>query len=243
MNRRLPTEPAALLALAQENDRVALARLVSMVERGGGPGLEVARLAYRGDVPYTVGLTGAPGAGKSTLTDRLITLVRSGWPAPSPEAIDQVGVLAIDPTSPFSGGAILGDRVRMQTARPRSDRLHPLHGHAGAPRWPGPGRPRCRARPRCGRRPLRHRRDGGRGSDGGRGGIGRRHHHGRGHARLGRLHAGEQGRSAGDRRPVRDQQGRSAGSAGGAARSRTDARPLVARRVAAADHRHGRLDR
>jgi LAO/AO transport system kinase len=114
MNQRLPTDPAALLALAQENDRVALARLVSMVERGGEPGRKVAALAYRAPLPYTVGLTGAPGAGKSTLTDRLITLVRSGWPAPSPEPIDQVGVLAIDPTSPFSGGAILGDRVRMQ---------------------------------------------------------------------------------------------------------------------------------
>ena len=114
MNRRLPTEPAALLALAQRNDRVALARLVSLVERGGEAGLEVARLSYRAAVPYTVGLTGAPGAGKSTLTDRLITLVRTGWPEPSPEPIDQVGVLAIDPTSPFSGGAILGDRVRMQ---------------------------------------------------------------------------------------------------------------------------------
>jgi LAO/AO transport system kinase len=114
MNRRLPTEPAALLALAQQNDRVALARLVSMVERGAEPGLEVARLAYRAPVPYTVGLTGAPGAGKSTLTDRLITLVRTGWPEPEAEPIDQVGVLAVDPTSPFSGGAILGDRVRMQ---------------------------------------------------------------------------------------------------------------------------------
>jgi LAO/AO transport system kinase len=114
MNRRLPTDPGALLALAQQNDRVALARLVSLVERGGEAGLEVARLSYRAPVPYTVGLTGAPGAGKSTLTDRLITLVRSGWPEPSPEPIDQVGVLAVDPTSPFSGGAILGDRVRMQ---------------------------------------------------------------------------------------------------------------------------------
>jgi LAO/AO transport system kinase len=114
MNRQVPTDPAALLGLAQQNDRVALARLVSLVERGGEPGLEVARLSYRAPVPYTVGLTGAPGAGKSTLTDRLITLVRSGWPEPSPEPIDQVGVLAIDPTSPFSGGAILGDRVRMQ---------------------------------------------------------------------------------------------------------------------------------
>ncbi len=114
MNQRLPTDPEALLTLAQENDRVALARLVSMVERGGEPGLKVAGLAYRAPVPYTIGLTGAPGAGKSTLTDRLITLVRSGWPAPFLEPVDQVGVLAIDPTSPFSGGAILGDRVRMQ---------------------------------------------------------------------------------------------------------------------------------
>jgi LAO/AO transport system kinase len=114
VNRRTPSDPAALLALAQGDDRVALARLVSLVERGGVPGLAVARLAYRAPVPYTIGLTGAPGAGKSTLTDRLITLVRSGWPDPAPEPIAQVGVLAVDPTSPFSGGAILGDRVRMQ---------------------------------------------------------------------------------------------------------------------------------
>jgi LAO/AO transport system kinase len=114
MNPRPPSDPAALLDLARQDDRVALARLVSMVERGGEPGLAVASLAYRSPVPYTIGLTGAPGAGKSTLTDRLITLVRSGWPSPTAEAIDQVGVLAVDPTSPFSGGAILGDRVRMQ---------------------------------------------------------------------------------------------------------------------------------
>src|SRR5580704_19410190 len=108
------TDPGELLALATAHDRVALARLLSYVERGGETGFEVARLSYRAAVPYTVGLTGAPGAGKSTLTDQLITLARAGWPEPTPEPIDQVGVLAIDPTSPFSGGAILGDRVRMQ---------------------------------------------------------------------------------------------------------------------------------
>ena len=70
-------------------------------------------MAYRGEVPYTVGLTGAPGAGKSTLTDGLITAVRGGWPEPLGGAVPQVAVLAVDPTSPFSGGAILGDRVRM----------------------------------------------------------------------------------------------------------------------------------
>jgi LAO/AO transport system kinase len=66
----------------------------------------VARLTYAAGDAYTIGLTGAPGAGKSTLTDRLIAEVRkTGQP---------LGVLAIDPSSPFTGGAILGDRVRMQ---------------------------------------------------------------------------------------------------------------------------------
>ena len=77
MTRRLPDDPSALLSLAQAHHRVALARLLSLVERGGEPGLAVARLAYRSPLPYTIGLTGAPGAGKSTLTDRLITLARS----------------------------------------------------------------------------------------------------------------------------------------------------------------------
>jgi LAO/AO transport system kinase len=115
-----------LLELARAGDRVALARLLSYIERGGDAATAVAALAYRADVPYTLGLTGAPGAGKSTLTDGLISAVRGGWPALEPsgtsgegpagaeaEAVPQVAVLAVDPTSPFSGGAILGDRVRM----------------------------------------------------------------------------------------------------------------------------------
>ncbi|HVA08641.1 MAG TPA: methylmalonyl Co-A mutase-associated GTPase MeaB [Acidimicrobiales bacterium] len=120
------SDPDVLLGHAREHDRVSLARLLSLVERGGEPGMAVARLAYRADTPYTVGITGAPGAGKSTLTDQLITVARRGWPGPQPgpepqpepqpanEPIPQLAVLAIDPTSPFSGGAILGDRVRMQ---------------------------------------------------------------------------------------------------------------------------------
>ncbi len=64
-----PADPAALLERAGQADRVALARLLSYIERGGATAMAVARLAYRSDVPYTVGLTGAPGAGKSTLTD------------------------------------------------------------------------------------------------------------------------------------------------------------------------------
>ncbi|HUC04002.1 MAG TPA: methylmalonyl Co-A mutase-associated GTPase MeaB [Acidimicrobiales bacterium] len=111
---RLSNDPGSLLGSARQHDRVALARLLSLVERGGPPALAVARMSYRSPVPYTVGLTGAPGAGKSTLTDRLIAVARGGWPDPDPAPVEQLGVLAIDPTSPFSGGAILGDRVRMQ---------------------------------------------------------------------------------------------------------------------------------
>ena len=81
----------------------------------------MAHLAYRAPGrAYTVGLTGAPGSGKSTLTDRLIAAVRQkGPPAEASEATSgpdgqDVAVLAIDPSSPFTGGAILGDRVRMQ---------------------------------------------------------------------------------------------------------------------------------
>jgi GTPase len=100
-------EPGPLLEAARAGDRAALARLLSMVERGGEPARDVGRLAYPlTGRSYTVGLTGAPGAGKSTLTSALLGHLR--------EHDEQVAVLAIDPTSPFSGGAILGDRVRMQ---------------------------------------------------------------------------------------------------------------------------------
>ena len=95
-----------LLARARSGDRGALARLLSLVERGGSEGREVGRLTHPlGGGAYTVGITGAPGAGKSTLTNALVGRVRAD------EAT--VAVLAIDPSSPFSGGAILGDRVRM----------------------------------------------------------------------------------------------------------------------------------
>src|SRR5262245_64674975 len=60
---------------------------------------------HTGDA-WVIGVTGMPGAGKSTLTDQLVLKVRATG--------DRVGVVAVDPTSPFSGGAILGDRIRMQ---------------------------------------------------------------------------------------------------------------------------------
>ena len=96
-----------LFAAAIEGDRGSLARLLSLIERGDDEAREIGRLAYsRSGDGYTVGLTGAPGAGKSTLTSALIGHLRSLELA--------VAVLAIDPSSPFTGGAILGDRVRMQ---------------------------------------------------------------------------------------------------------------------------------
>jgi LAO/AO transport system kinase len=98
---------AELLHSARSGDRAALARLLSIVERGGPQARETGRLAYPlGGSAYTVGITGSPGAGKSTLTSALIGHMRS-------LQLD-VAVLAVDPSSPFTGGAILGDRVRMQ---------------------------------------------------------------------------------------------------------------------------------
>lgn len=97
-----------LVAAAVEGDRLALARTLSLVERGGDQAREVSRLAFpEGGNAHTVGITGAPGSGKSTLTDQVIRLTRK-----DPDS--QVAVLAVDPSSPRTGGAFLGDRVRMQ---------------------------------------------------------------------------------------------------------------------------------
>jgi len=98
---------AELFAAACDGDRAALARLLSLIERGGDEAREVARLAHpRSGNAYLVGLTGAPGSGKSTLTSATIAHLRAQE--------TEVAILAIDPSSPFTGGAILGDRVRMQ---------------------------------------------------------------------------------------------------------------------------------
>ncbi len=106
MSRR-ERNPDTLFAAALEGDRSALARLLSLIEQGGDAARVIGRLSYpRGGNSYTVGLTGAPGAGKSTLTSSIIGHLRS--------LELEVAVLAIDPSSPFTGGAILGDRVRMQ---------------------------------------------------------------------------------------------------------------------------------
>ncbi|HEX5187925.1 MAG TPA: methylmalonyl Co-A mutase-associated GTPase MeaB [Streptosporangiaceae bacterium] len=101
------TRAEALVAAARDGDARSLARLVSMVENGSAE----LRPVMRAVAPFAgharvVGLTGSPGVGKSTVTSALVRAYRGLG--------RRVGVLAVDPTSPFTGGALLGDRVRMQ---------------------------------------------------------------------------------------------------------------------------------
>ncbi len=126
-------DPDELFVAARAGSRTALARLLTYAESGGENQRVTAARAYRGEPPYVVGLTGAPGAGKSTLTDRLIgeTLVRGPFDDTGSTA---VAVLCVDPSSPFSGGAILGDRIRMQEHATNDDvfiRSLATRGHLG----------------------------------------------------------------------------------------------------------------
>jgi LAO/AO transport system kinase len=96
-----------LVRMARDGDPRAVARLITLVEEGD-PGLPevAAALAPHTGRAQIIGLTGSPGVGKSTTTNELVRAYRSQG--------HRVGVLAVDPSSPFTGGAILGDRVRMQ---------------------------------------------------------------------------------------------------------------------------------
>jgi LAO/AO transport system kinase len=97
-----------LLEQMLAGDRLALARLITHVENRTEAVPAIMQAIHgRGRAAYAVGITGPPGAGKSTIADRLIALLR--------ERGATVGVVAVDPSSPFSGGAVLGDRIRMQT--------------------------------------------------------------------------------------------------------------------------------
>jgi LAO/AO transport system kinase len=103
-------------------DARAIARGISLIEDEDPAGAELVRAIFaRTGGAYLIGVTGPPGAGKSTLVDRLVAAIRTtvghvrqdGASSPARAALS-VGVIAVDPTSPFTGGAVLGDRLRMQ---------------------------------------------------------------------------------------------------------------------------------
>jgi LAO/AO transport system kinase len=104
---RRSRDVADLVARARDGQARAVARLITLVESGDDLLREIATalLPYGGRA-QVIGLTGSPGVGKSTTTNELVRALRAEG--------RRVGVLAVDPSSPFSGGAILGDRVRMQ---------------------------------------------------------------------------------------------------------------------------------
>ena len=117
---------AQLVAAARGGERRAAARLLTLVEQGGQPADEGAGATHQlVDNAHVVGVTGPPGAGKSTLTAALTTLLADQGRRPA--------VLAVDPSSPLTGGAILGDRVRMveATAAGVFIRSMATRGHAG----------------------------------------------------------------------------------------------------------------
>jgi LAO/AO transport system kinase len=112
--QELPEVPEVLEAIEGwveqigAGDRRAVARAISAVESGDAIGIAlVKRLFPKGGKARVIGVTGSPGAGKSTLVEKLAAAYR--------RAHRSVGIIAVDPTSPFSGGAILGDRIRMQS--------------------------------------------------------------------------------------------------------------------------------
>ena len=110
-----------------EGDPRAIARAISLIEDEDPASADLVRAIFgRTGRAYLVGVTGPPGAGKSTLVDRLTTTLRGKG--------QRVGIVAVDPTSPFTGGAILGDRLRMQAHAADEDvfiRSMATRGHLG----------------------------------------------------------------------------------------------------------------
>jgi LAO/AO transport system kinase len=123
-----------LVVRARSGEPRAVARLISLVEEASPQLRDVAAaLAPHTGRARVIGLTGAPGVGKSTMTSQLVTALR--------RKDLRVGVLAVDPTSPFSGGALLGDRVRMQEHATDPGvfiRSMASRGHLGGLSWATP---------------------------------------------------------------------------------------------------------
>lgn len=98
----------SLIERVTSGEAAAVARAISKIEDGAGDAADLMKEVYRlSRGGLVIGITGAPGAGKSSLVDKLALLYR--------QRRERVGIVAVDPSSPFSGGAILGDRIRMQT--------------------------------------------------------------------------------------------------------------------------------
>ncbi len=132
--RRAAASVPELVERARSGDARAVARLISLVEDAS----PLLREVMAGLAPYTgnaqiVGITGSPGVGKSTSTSALVTALRASG--------KRVGILAVDPSSPFSGGALLGDRVRMQDHATDPEvyiRSMASRGHLGGLSWSTP---------------------------------------------------------------------------------------------------------
>ncbi|MGY1754246.1 methylmalonyl Co-A mutase-associated GTPase MeaB [Blastococcus sp. SYSU D01042] len=131
---RRAVDVPALVEGARQGDARSVARLISLVEDASPALREVAAaLAPHTGRAQVLGLTGSPGVGKSTTTTALVRALR--------EAGRRVGVLAVDPSSPFSGGALLGDRVRMQDHAGDGGvfiRSMASRGHLGGLSWATP---------------------------------------------------------------------------------------------------------
>ena len=121
------TTAPSLAERVMAGDPRAIARAISLIEDEDPASADLVRAIFgRTGRAYLVGVTGPPGAGKSTLVDRLTTTLRGKG--------QRVGIVAVDPTSPFTGGAILGDRLRMQAHAADEDvfiRSMATRGHLG----------------------------------------------------------------------------------------------------------------
>ena len=129
-----PVDVPALVDAARAGAPRAVARLISLVEDGHPALREVmAALAPHTGHAHIIGITGSPGVGKSTLTNALVGALRA--------QDKRVGILAVDPSSPFSGGALLGDRIRMQDHALDPEvyiRSMASRGHLGGLSWTTP---------------------------------------------------------------------------------------------------------